>query len=129
MAQTILLVEDDATLAEMYELKLTGAGFTVWRALNGSEALEVLTKNGAPALMLLDVMMPVMDGFQLLERLKADEKWKEIPVVMLTNLGQGEDMERGKKLGAVDYIVKANVTPAEVVEKVKALLDDANPRM
>ena len=122
MIHTILLVEDDTTLSEMYTLKLSGAGYTVWHASNGQEGLALLEKNGASSLILLDVMMPVMDGFTMLERVKANDVWKKIPVVMLTNLGQGEDMERGKKLGAVDYWVKANLTPAQVVEKVKAIL-------
>lgn len=120
---SILLVEDDATLSEMYTMKLTSAGFDVWNASNGREGLSLLEKRGAPSLALLDVMMPVMDGFSMLEQMKASETWKSIPVIMLTNLGQGQDVERGKKLGAVDYLIKANLTPAQVVEKVKQILD------
>lgn len=119
---TILLVEDDVTLSEMYTMKLTSTGFDVWNASNGREGLQVLEKRGVPSLALLDVMMPVMDGFTMLEQMKSNDDWKLIPVVMLTNLGQVQDVERGKKLGAVDYLVKADLTPAQVVEKVRIIL-------
>ena len=120
--KSILLVEDDEVLLEMYSLKLTSEGYDVWTALNGKEGLAVLEKQGSPALILLDVMMPVMDGFAMLERVKAEQKWKSIPVVLLSNLGQKEDIEQGKRLGAVDYLVKAKLIPAQVVEKVKEIL-------
>jgi DNA-binding response OmpR family regulator len=118
----ILLVEDDTTLTEMYTMKFSGTGFDVWHAENGEEALRMMSEQGLPTIILLDVILPVMDGFTVLERLKENEEWRSVPVVMLTNLGQDEDMKRGTELGAVDYIVKASATPAQVVERIEKIL-------
>ncbi|HAO81463.1 TPA: response regulator [Candidatus Veblenbacteria bacterium] len=117
----VLIVEDDPTLAEMYGTKFTAEGFDVLHAGDGVEGLE-MAKTKKPDAILLDVMMPKMDGFATLKELKADKILKKIPVIMLTNLGQEEDVKKGKDLGAEDYFVKANQTPAEIVVKVKALL-------
>jgi len=117
----VLIVEDDPTLAEMYGTKFTAEGFDVLHAGDGVEGLE-MAKTKKPDAILLDVMMPKMDGFATLKELKADKILKKIPVIMLTNLGQEEDVKKGKDLGAEDYFVKANQTPAEIVAKVKGLL-------
>jgi DNA-binding response OmpR family regulator len=117
----VLIVEDDPTLAEMYGTKFKSEGFDVLHAGDGVEGLAI-AKAKQPDAILLDVMMPKLDGFATLKELRADKSFKKTPVVMLTNLGQTEDIQKGKALGADDYFVKANQTPAEIVAKVKALL-------
>jgi len=117
----VLIVEDDPTLAEMYGAKFKSEGFDVLHAGDGVEGLAI-AKAKQPDAILLDVMMPKLDGFATLKELRADKSFKKTPVVMLTNLGQTEDIQKGKALGADDYFVKANQTPAEIVAKVKALL-------
>lgn len=118
---TVVLVEDDATLVDMYTVKFTQEGFDLKIAANGAQGLE-LVKKELPGIVLLDVIMPGMDGFAVLKELKADPRTKKIPVILLTNLGQDEDVRKGRELGAADYIVKASLTPGEVVEKVRGLL-------
>lgn len=117
----ILIVEDDQTLRDMYSAKFVSEDFEVIQAENGVDGLA-MAKSKKPAAILLDVMMPKLDGFATLKELKADKSLKKIPVVMLTNLGQEEDIKKGKELGAADYFVKANQTPAEIVAKVKVLI-------
>lgn len=117
----IVLVEDDVTLADMYSIKFTQEGFDLKVASNGGQGLETVKKE-LPKLVLLDVILPGMDGFAVLKEIKSDDATKGIPVILLTNLGQDADMEKGKQLGAADYLVKASLTPGEVVEKVRALL-------
>lgn len=117
----ILIVEDERTLLEMYKIKFENENFEVFLADNGETGIEI-AKNDKPDLIMLDIMMPKMDGFAALKELKDDAKTKKIPVIMLTNLGQEEDLEKGKKFGAADYIIKANSTPAQVVDKVRKVL-------
>ena len=117
----ILLVEDDQTLTEMYALKFKESGFELLLANDGLSGLEIAKKE-LPQVILLDIMMPKMDGFAVLTELKKDDQPKNTPVLMLSNLGQESDVEKGKKLGANDYIVKASMTPSQVIEKVKAYL-------
>ncbi len=118
----VLLVEDDTMLVDMYVMKFESEGFEVWRGGNGVEGLKLLTEKGVPDILLLDVMMPQMDGFTMLAKVKENPKWKDVPVILLTNLGQDQDVKKGITMGANDYLVKANFTPGQVVEKVKALL-------
>lgn len=118
---TILLVEDEKMLAEMYTTKFSMEGFTVQKAFDGQQGVE-LAKQYKPDIILLDVIMPKIDGFGALKMLKQDPALKNIPVIMLTNLGQEDDVKKGKELGAVDYFVKSNHSPSEIVEKVKAIL-------
>lgn len=118
----VLLVEDDTMLVDMYSLKFDGEGFEVWKAGNGIEGLKAIEDHGAPDIILLDVIMPQMDGFSMLQQVKSQAKLKNVPVILLTNLGQDNDIKRGMELGATDYLVKANLTPAQVVEKVRAIL-------
>ncbi|MDD2806902.1 MAG: response regulator [Patescibacteria group bacterium] len=117
----ILLVEDDTTLMDMYSLKLKEEKFELMVASDGLMALEQV-RNEKPQIILLDIMMPKMDGFAVLAELKNDATTKDIPVIMLSNLGQKIDIEKGKELGAVDYIVKASMTPTQVIEKIKSYL-------
>lgn len=117
----ILLVEDDAMLLEMYTLKFKEGGFEIVTATDGEAGLA-LSKTENPDIILLDIMMPKMDGFAVLAEIKKDSKTASIPVLLLSNLGQKSDIEKGKELGADDYVVKASLTPAQVVEKVKSYL-------
>lgn len=118
----VLIVEDEEMLVNMYISKFEKDGFEPIKALNGKTGLELAQKEN-PAIILLDIIMPEMDGFMVLKELKANAKTKNIPIIMLTNLGQDEDIQKGNKLGANDYLVKANLTPAQVVDKVKNILN------
>lgn len=118
----ILLVEDDSLMLRMYQRKLVSDGYEVEVAINGEEGL-VKIRSFRPDLMLLDIMMPKLNGLQVLERMKADPTTAKIPVIILTNLGGSqEDIERGLELGAVAYLVKSAYRPDEVVAKVKEVL-------
>lgn len=119
--QLILLVEDDGFLSGIYAQKLEVEGYDVALATNGEEGLRLAEKDD-PALILLDLLMPKMDGFEMLEKLKANPNLKDIPVLVLTNLGQREDVERCMKLGAVGYIIKAHTLPHETVKRIKEIL-------
>lgn len=118
----ILLVEDDSFLASVYATKFELEGFTVLHAPDGEAGLKMAEKN-LPDIILLDILMPKMDGFEALHRLKMDPKLVNIPVIMLTNLGQKDDVEKCLKEGAVDYLIKAHFVPGEAVKKVKKILN------
>lgn len=117
----ILLIEDDQAISMMYKGKLESNGYLVLTAVNGADGLELAKKEGLDLIM-LDIILPQLDGFSVLAELKKDSKTKGIPVIMLTNLGTDEDRAKGEKMGAVDYIVKANMTPAQISEKIKKYL-------
>lgn len=121
MPQHILLVEDDGFLASIYAQKLELEGFIVAFATNGEDGLRLAQKDH-PDLILLDLLMPKMDGFETLELLKKDSGTSAIPVLVLTNLGQREDVERCMKLGASGYVIKAHSLPHETVKRVKEIL-------
>ncbi len=118
----VLIVDDDAFLSGIYATKLELDGFEVATARDGEEGLKAAMRE-KPDLILLDVLMPKLDGFEVLKRLKADPETKPIPVIMLTNLGQKEDIEKGLQDGAVDYLIKAHFVPAEAVDKIKKVLN------
>ena len=117
----VLLVEDDKMIIDMYTLKFSQEGYDIVQAENGKDGLELAKKN-IPDIILLDIILPQMDGFTVLKELKADDSTKNIPVVLLTNLGQDGDVKKGLELGAKDYLIKANFTPSQVVDKVKSVL-------
>ena len=118
----VLIVDDDEFLLEMYALKFKESGFEVDIAPNGKKALEKI-QEFKPNVVLLDVVMPAMDGFEVLQEIRSKKLAPGARILMLTNLGQKEDTERGLALGADDYIVKAHFTPTEVVGKVNAVLE------
>jgi len=118
----ILLIEDEEMLANMYETKFKNAGYEINKALDGESGLKLAIED-KPDIILLDIIMPKLDGFSVLRSLKEDNKTKDIPVLLLTNLGQDEDVKKGKAMGAIGYLVKANMTPAEVVDKVHGYLN------
>lgn len=121
-ADKVLIIEDDSFISDMYKIKFESEGFDVTVASDGIQGLETVGKEH-PSLILLDVVMSKMDGFAVLQKLKKTPETKDIPVIMLTNLGQKDSVEKGLKLGAADYIIKAHFTPMEVVEKVKEFLN------
>lgn len=118
----VLLVEDDSFLANIYKTKFEMEGFKVTVAENGELGLKEAKKK-VPDVILLDILLPKMDGFTVLEHLKEDSDLKAVPVILLTNLGQKDDVEKGLKLGASDYLIKAHFKPSETVEKVKKVLE------
>ena len=118
----ILLAEDDRFLLEMYSSKFAQEKFRVVTAEDGESALKA-AREQTPDIILLDVLMPKMDGFEVLKRLKADETTKGIPVIFLTNLKELDDVKAGMTMGAADYLIKPHTLPAEVVEKIKKILD------
>lgn len=123
MKQKVLIVEDDAFLAGIYAKKLEVEGFDVSFASNGDDGLKLAAKDH-PDLVLLDLRLQSdkMDGFELLEKLKASPDLKAIPVLVLTNLGQKEDVDRCMGLGAAGYIIKAHTLPHETVKRIKEIL-------
>ncbi len=118
----ILLVEDDSFISGMYQTKLKNAGYQVEVVADGELAWERIQKDPVPDILLLDVILPKKDGFEILEDLRKEDRTKNLPVILLTNLGQKPDVERGIKLGADDYIIKAHFTPSEVMERVEKVL-------
>lgn len=121
MAKTVLVVEDDKYMREVLVAKLDKEGFAVLEAMDGSTGLDMTAKK-KPDLVILDVILPVMNGFDYLDAKAKVAAIASIPVIILSNLGQREDVERGMKLGAKDYLVKAHFTPNDLIAKVKAYL-------
>lgn len=119
--KTILVAEDDSFYSNIYKFKLNKEGFNVQTATNGDEALK-LAKEHKPDLILLDLIMPIKDGFETLKELKQDPTLKDVKVIVISNLGQDEDIIRTKELGAQDYLVKANMSIQEMMDKVKSFL-------
>lgn len=117
----ILIVEDDLLLVDLLSRKFCQRDYSVSIANDVRQARAILEKKPI-ALILLDIVLPGMDGFAFLAEIKATDKWKGIPVVIISNLGQTEEVERGLKAGATDYIIKAHTNPGEIVMKVDSLL-------
>lgn len=117
----ILIIEDDELIGRMYVKAFTKVGYEVQAAVEGRSGIET-AKSFQPDLILCDVMMPEMNGIEVLSALKADESLKHIPVVMLTNLSGTQDAQTAKEKGAVDYLVKSEFKPFEVSEKIKEYL-------
>lgn len=118
---SILVAEDDHFLRKVYQTKLTQEGFLVDIAVDGEEALKKLRVK-QPSLLLLDLVMPKVNGFDVLEEMKDDRVLKKVPVIVLSNLGQSDDIQRTRELGAKDYLVKANFSINEVVTKIRDFL-------
>lgn len=117
----VLICEDDTVISSMYKLKLEQDGYMVLTADNGADGLE-MAKKEKPNIILLDVMMPQLDGFSVLGEIRNVDGLKKVPVLLLTNLGTEEDKLKGEKMGATEYLVKANLTPGQVSEVVKKYL-------
>jgi DNA-binding response OmpR family regulator len=117
----ILIVEDDQFMLKAHEIKFTHEGFDIWFAKDGDEALAFLSRE-RPDVVLLDLMLPRTSGFDVLATIRKNNTWKDVPVIVMTNLGQPQDIERAKLLGASDYLIKANTKISDVVKKVREYL-------
>lgn len=117
----VLIVEDDKFLREMLVRKLFEAGFEVESAIDAPAAFALLGEK-KPEVVLLDIMLPGEDGFSILGKIRADEATKELPVIILSNLGQQEDVTKALELGATDFMVKANFTIDEIIKKLHEFL-------
>jgi len=117
----VLIIEDDQRINKVYNLKLAMDGIEAATAIDGEEGLrKVYSEN--PDLILLDLMLPKKSGFEILKEIKANPKTKDIPVMILSNLAQEKEREDGLALGAIDYIVKSNMSIQQIMEKIKAVL-------
>jgi DNA-binding response OmpR family regulator len=119
----VLFIEDDPTVAQMYKLKLELDGYHVDMAKDGEEGLK-LAHELRPDLIFLDIRLPKMDGFEVLEQLRAADDTRHIPVVILSNYGERELVERGLKLGALEYLIKSQTTPANLSRGVEGWLKE-----
>ena len=116
----ILIAEDDPFVSNAYRVKLTKEGFETKMVKDGNELLKQL-ENYIPDLVILDLVMPNKDGFETLKELKKNQTWKNIPIIIASNLGQNEDIEQGMRLGANDYIVKTELSLKDLITKIKTL--------
>lgn len=119
--RNILIVEDDDFFRDLLKKKLVSLGFNILEAANGEEGIE-LTKQKKPDLIILDLLLPNTDGFEVLSKVKTNSDTSLIPVIIVSNLGQQEDVERGLKLGAVDYLIKSQFDIDSIVTKIKGVL-------
>jgi len=118
----ILLVENDPFLIDIYVSRLREEGYKVEVALDGERAMEKIKKE-KPDLLVLDIILPKMDGWDVLKEITKEVQLKKIKVIILSNLGEQKEIKKGLEMGAVDYLVKANYTPSEVVEEIKKILE------
>lgn len=117
----ILIIEDEPALRDIYATKLEAEDYTVIQAGDGAEGLNSAIQN-LPDIILLDIILPVKDGFEVLKDLRLNPKTKDIPVVILSNLGQTYEVKRGLDLGAEAFLTKANLVPAKIAEKINSVL-------
>ncbi|MDP3726512.1 MAG: response regulator [bacterium] len=122
--KSIFIVDDDKFLLDMYALKFKETGFEVFTSLSSADAILFLKEKKSPDIILIDIVMPGMDGFDLLKKIKTEKLSERSLVIMLSNLGQEGDIERAKQLGAEGYIVKASATPGEIVKKIIEYLEN-----
>ena len=120
-ALKVLLVEDDPFLSNLLKVRLQRENIDVTLARDGDEAIKYLTAN-RPSLILLDLILPKKSGFEVLEKISTDPQLKDMPVIIISNLGQTSDIQRGKELGAIEYFVKAKISIDDLVGKVKEFL-------
>ena len=121
MKKKILIIEDEVYLLEMYKMKFELEGYKVLIARDGQKGIESAV-SGKPDIILLDLVMPIKDGYQVLEELKEKDETKKIPVLILSNLGQADEIKKGINDGADKYLIKANMTPNQLVKEVKDAL-------
>lgn len=121
MSKVVLLVEDNDFIRNMYQLKLSKAGLTVEEAVDGKQALEKIAAK-KPDLVLLDMMMPNMSGIDVLKQLNKDKLIPDLPVIVLTNIMNSQAITEARDLGARDYIIKTDLTPSQVIDKLKPFL-------
>lgn len=116
----ILLIEDDQFIIDIYSTKLKEEGFDVDVAMNGEKAIEKVKEK--PDLILLDIVLPGLDGWEILREIKRQEESKSIPVIILSNLSQKSEVEKSFKLGVTKYLIKSNYTPSQVIQEIKECL-------
>ncbi|OHA64077.1 MAG: hypothetical protein A2842_02085 [Candidatus Wildermuthbacteria bacterium RIFCSPHIGHO2_01_FULL_48_25] len=121
----VLLIEDDPLLIDIYSTKLKESGFEVEVAENGEKGLSMLEQS-VPNVVLLDIVLPKQNGWEVLQSIRSNEQLKGLKVVLLSNLGQKEEIEKGLSLGADRYLIKAHFTPTQVVEELQKLLQTIN---
>ncbi|MBU2566330.1 response regulator [Patescibacteria group bacterium] len=121
---TVLLVEDDAFLARIYATALEAQGFRLSLASNGEDGLKLVERE-KPDIIILDILLPEMDGYEFLEKIKADQGSANIPVLVLSNLGQKEDVDKAMQLGASRYLIKAHALPQHVLRNINEILNIA----
>jgi len=121
MAKNILIVEDDDFFRELISKRLSSEGYDISEAIDGEQGIEKINEGGID-LIILDILLPGIDGFEVLSKIKENPAVSSTPVVILSNLGQKEEVEKGMNLGATDYLIKAQVTSDEIVNKVKSVL-------
>jgi CheY-like chemotaxis protein len=117
MAKKILIIEDEEIINELLAKKLTREGYEVFITRNGNEGMAAIKKE-KPDLILLDIVMPEMDGFEVMEQIQKNEDIKNIPIIIISNSGQPVELEKAKKLGARDWLIKTEFDPQEVVDKI-----------
>ena len=128
MKPKILIVDDEEILRRIYSDRLTFEGFDVDSAADGEAALSKI-KSSAPNLVLLDILMPKLNGLQVLEQLNANPELKKIPVIVLSNVANDENIKKALALGAKDYLLKTNFSPNEIISKIKALVDSGGEQV
>ena len=124
----ILIIDDDSFLIDMYSLKFVKSNFSVTTAIGPEVALDKLKSGYVPDIILLDIIMPVMDGFELLEKMKEENLAHDAIKIILSNRGQPSDVTKAESLGAAGYIVKASSTPSDVIEKVNEIINNLNKK-
>ena len=122
MPKKILIIEDDQYLSEMYKMKFESEGYQIIITDSGIQGIE-LAKQEQPDLILLDLVLPKIDGYQILNRLRKDVKTKKLKVYILSNLGQDNEISRGLKCGADGYFVKSDLTPRQLINKVEQIFN------
>ncbi|MBI2626171.1 MAG: response regulator [Candidatus Nealsonbacteria bacterium] len=121
MPKKIILVEDDPFLADIYGTKLKEAGFNIEVVVEGDGVIPKI-KEKKPDLLILDIVLPHLDGWEIIRQIKEDEDLKDLKIMILSNLGQKNEVEKGIKLGAVKYLIKAHYTPSEITAEIKKIL-------
>jgi len=123
MPKKILIIEDEEILLDLLKSKLEELGYDVYCALDGEKGLKAI-RDIVPDLLLLDMVMPKMSGFEVMEAMQKDPSIKDIPVIIISNSGQPVELDKAKQLGAKDWLIKTEFDPAEVIQKVKAILGE-----
>ena len=117
----VFVIEDDMLLVRAYQTKLQKENVEVWLATDGKEALEFLQRD-PPNIILLDLMLPGMNGYDVLAEIRKNDQWKKVPVLILTNLSQAADVDKGKGLGVEEYLIKSSMKIADIIGKLKKYL-------
>lgn len=121
----VLLVEDDPFLMDIYTLKFKEAGFQISGVQDGGEALQKI-KELSPDILILDIVLPSLDGWEILRKVKSEKRFNKLKVVILSNLGQQKEIEKGISLGALRYFIKAHYTPSQIVQEINKILKSKN---